>query len=149
MRGWRDRTSNLLKKIGGRIMKHKKIISMLLFSVSGALLVCFSAKTIADYITYAHTVNGAPFMLWIAVNAFCFITPATVAASAGLYIRQLTRVLFIVTAVLAGLTALMVIILMLLHHALADSILYGIPFALSTLISGIFTAVSRCQKHKA
>ncbi|MBD5383776.1 MAG: hypothetical protein HDR72_02085 [Ruminococcaceae bacterium] len=130
-------------------MKHKKIISTLLFAVSGALLIGFAVKTAADYAIYTRTVNSAPFTLCASVNALCFITPAAVIASVALYIRRWTRALVAVTLAFAMLTVLTVIVSMLLHHALTDSLLYGVPFALPVLTSGILTAALKRHKLKS
>lgn len=129
-------------------MKHKKIISTVFFAVSGTLLAGFAAKTGADYVRYTRSINSAPFILWIAVNALCFITPAVIVTSAAMYIRRWTPALLAVTLAFATFAVLTVIVSMLLHYALADSLLYGIPFALSATISGILTAVLHRQKIK-
>lgn len=130
-------------------MKHKKIISTVLFAVSGTLLAGFVAKTGADYVWYTHSINSAPFILWIAVNALCFITPAAIVTSAAMYIRRWKRALLAVTLAFAAFTVLTVIVSMPLHYALADGLLYSIPFALSAMISGILTAVLHHKKIKA
>lgn len=128
-------------------MKHKKIISTLLFAVAGALLIGFAAKTAADYANYTHTVNSAPFMLRVSVNALCFITPAAVITSAALCIQGRTRALLAVTLAFVMLTMLTIIVLRVRNYAL-DSLIYGIPFALPALTSGILIAVSRGKKFK-
>lgn len=125
-------------------MKHRKILPIILFAASGALLVGFAVKTCTDYANYTRAVNSAPFMLWTAVNALCFITPAAVIANAGLFILRRTRALGIVTLVLAALSVLTVI-----AFGLADGLLYAIPFALPALISAVLTAVSRRSTRKA
>ena len=129
-------------------MKHKKNISTLLFAVAGALLIGFAAKTAADYVNYTHTVNSAPFMLRVTVNALCFITPAAVIAGAALCIQRRTRALLAVTLAFAMLTMLTIIVSRVRNHALSDSLIYGIPFALPALTSGILIAVSHGKKLK-
>lgn len=128
-------------------MKHKKIISTLLFAAAGALSVGFAAKTAADYAKYTRTVNSAPFTLWVSVNALCFITPAAVIAGAALCIRRRTRALIAVTLVFAMLTMLTIIFSRIgRNYALADSLIYGIPFALPALTNGILIAVSHGKR---
>ncbi|MBD5130247.1 MAG: hypothetical protein HDT43_10075 [Ruminococcaceae bacterium] len=122
-------------------MKPKKVISKLLFAASGALLLAFAVKTAADHNSYTQTVNGAPFMLRIAVNSLCFITPAAVIFSAALYIRRWAKALLGVTLTFAALTALIVSVMW--KNASADSLLYGMPFAIPALTGGILTVLCR------
>lgn len=125
-------------------MKHRKILPIILFAASGALLVGFAVKTCADYADYTHSANSAPFMLRAAVNALCFITPAAVTASTALFILRRTRALGIAALTLGALSVLTVI-----AFGLADGLLYAIPFALPALISAVLTAVSRRLTRKA
>lgn len=64
---------------------NKKILSIIMFALSGALIVIFAVKTAADHAYYTRSVNSAPFSVWIAVNALYFVLPAAILACAAVF----------------------------------------------------------------
>ncbi len=56
--------------------------------VSIVLLVCFIVQTITDYTKYLNSFGSAPFYLWIAVNALCYVLPALIIFIVGIIIKM-------------------------------------------------------------
>ena len=133
-------------------MKRRKNIAAVLFAVSGILLTAFAVKTCIDGVNYSRTINSAPFILWIAVNALLFVTPSAIIAGAALFILRRTRALGIVTAALWGLSLLTVIAAILQYgnaaSGFADGLFYALPFAVSAAVDTILTNVSRRRSLK-
>lgn len=133
-------------------MKRRKIITAVLFAVSGILLTAFAVKTCVDGVDYSRTINSAPFILWIAVNALLFVTPSLIIAGAALFTLRRTRALGIVTAALWALSVITVIVKMLDYgnaaSGFADGLLYALPFAVSAIVDTILTIVSRRRSLK-
>lgn len=133
-------------------MKRRKIIAAVLFAISGILLTAFAVKTGIDGVNYRRSSNGAPFMLWIAVNALLFAAPSAVTAGAALFTLRRTRALGIVTAVLWTLSLLTVIAAILQYgnaaSGFADGLLYALPFAVSAIVDTVLSIVSRRRSLK-
>lgn len=83
-------------------MKKRTIAAIVLFAGCAALLIAFAVKTAADRNYYTHTVNSAPFSVFVLVNALCFIVPAAILAVAALFLLKKIRALWIVGGVFAG-----------------------------------------------
>ena len=64
---------------------NRKILSIIMFALSGALMVIFAVKTVVDYAYYTHSANSAPFSVWIAANALYFVLPAAILACAAVF----------------------------------------------------------------
>ena len=47
------------------------------------LVILFAADVIRDYIVYTTTLNSAPFYIWVAVDAVCFLLPAGICFAVG------------------------------------------------------------------
>ena len=58
------------------------------YGLSALLVVGFIVDTAIDYSRYNHTLNSAPFSLWITVNAICYIAPAIIALIVGLVMKK-------------------------------------------------------------
>lgn len=133
-------------------MKRKKNIAAVLFAVSGLLLAGFAAKTCIDGVNYSRTVNSAPFMLQIAVNALFFAAPSAVTAGAALFVLRKTRALGIVTIVLWALALITVIATITncknVLSGFTDGLLYALPFALAAIVSTVLAIVSRRRPSK-
>ena len=133
-------------------MKRRKIIAAILFVISGILLTAFAVKTYIDGVDYSRTINSAPFILHIAVNALLFITPSLIIAGAALFILRRTRALGIVTAALWVLSLLTVIATILQYgnaaSGFADGLLYALPFAVSAIVDTVLSVVSRRRSLK-
>ena len=58
-----------------------------------SLLLClgFAVHTVIDYTRYSATLNSAPFSLWIAVNAVCFLLPASILFVVGILIKRVKK----------------------------------------------------------
>ncbi len=136
--------------------------AIILFGASAALCAVFVIKTCVDYNKYVHTVNSAPFILWVVVNALCFVTSAAVLAAVGLFLLRKTKILALCAA-LCGALAVGVygyVIARILEgsvsggiyrigDALLDGLPYTIPFVLAGAVFLIFALVSRNLQKKA
>lgn len=133
-------------------MKRRKIIAAVLFAVSGVLLTAFAVKTCIDGVNYSRSINSAPFMLWIAVNALFFAAPSAITAGAALFTLRRTRALDIVAAALWALSVITVIVTMLSYgnaaSGFADGLLYALPSAISAIVDTVLAIVSRRRSLK-
>lgn len=77
-------------------MKKRTIATIILFAGCGALLIAFAVKTIIEWNYYTHTINSAPFSLFVIVNALGFIVPAAILAAAALFLLKKPKGLWIV-----------------------------------------------------
>ena len=66
----------------------KKYGVILCYGLSLLLLIGFVVQTLVDYSRYDSTLNSAPFSLWVWVNAVCFLLPAVIALTIGLFIGK-------------------------------------------------------------
>ena len=55
----------------------------LLYGASVLMVLGFFIHLAIDYYQYCHTLNSAPFWLWICVDAALWLLPALIAAVAG------------------------------------------------------------------
>lgn len=61
------------------------------YALSALLLLGFIVNTLVDYIRYDSALNSAPFYIWIAANALCFLVPALTALIIGAMLKKKQR----------------------------------------------------------
>ena len=69
----------------------KKILPIICYIASAALVAAFIIKSIVDYTQYSATLNSAPFYVWVLVNALYLIIPAIIVFVAGFIVKRRLR----------------------------------------------------------
>lgn len=141
----------------------KSTTAKILFGASAAFCAVFVIKTCVDYDMYVHTVNSAPFILQVAVNALFFVTLAAILAAVGLFLLRKTKILAVCAAVCgvlaAGVYGYFIIARVIdgtlsggadrIGNVLLGGLPYTIPFVLAGAAFLIFALVSRNLQKKA
>lgn len=141
----------------------KKTAAKILFGISAALCVGFVVKICVDYNTYTHTINSAPFIVCIAVNALYFIAPAAVLSAIALFLMRKTKALTVCAASFGVLAAFFLFYFTITYgrselmsgnigrigEMLLGSLVLAIPLVFSGIIFLIFALVSRNLQKKA
>lgn len=122
-----------------------KTISFALFAGSALFINGFVVKTLIDWRYYTHSVNSAPFDLWIVINALYFIVPAVILSAAALFVLRKTRVL----CICGGVFAVAAFDSAVLSGSFPDCLIYAVPAALSAIVCGIFALILRKRLTKA
>ncbi len=134
----------------------KKIAAKILLGISAALCVRFAVKICVDHNIYSHTINSAPFIVVIALDALYFIAPAAALAAVALFLMQKTKALAVCAISFGALAAGFIGYYIIAYRQggrigdiLPDSLLLAMPFVFSGIVFLIFTLISRYSQKKA
>lgn len=128
----------------------KKIAAKILLGLSAALCVAFAVIICVAYNIYSQTINSAPFIVCVALNALYFIAPAAALAAVALFLMRKTRALAVSAIAFGALTAGFIGYYIIAYGVMfPDSLILAIPFVFSGIIFLIFTLISRYSQKKA
>lgn len=127
----------------------KKIATKILLGISAALCVAFAVKICVDYNIYSQTINSAPFIVGVALNALYFIAPAAALAAVALFLMRKTKALSICAISFGALTAGFIGYFLIAYGQILDSLLLAIPLIFSGIVFLIFMLISRYSQKKA
>ena len=134
----------------------KKTAAKILLGISAALCVAFAVIICVGYNIYSQTINSAPFIVCVALNALYFIAPAAALAAVALFLMRKTKALAI-CAISFGALAVGFIGYYLIAYRqgggmetlLPDSLLLATPLIFSGIVFLIFTLILRYSQKKA
>ena len=134
----------------------KKIAAKILLGLSAALCVAFVVIICIAYNIYSQTINSAPFIVCVALNALYFIAPAAALAAVALFLMRKTKALAI-CAISFGALAVVFIGYYVIDYRqggeigdlLPDSLLLAIPLIFSGIVFLVFALISRYSQKKA
>lgn len=134
----------------------KKIMAKVLLGLSAALCVAFAVITCVAYNIYSQTINSAPFIVGVALNALYFIAPAAALAAVALFLMRKTKALAVCAISFGALTAGFIGYYLIaygqggrIEDMLLDSLLLAIPLIFSGIVFLIFMLISRYSQKKA